>query len=240
MLAHHPVTSAPIRILRTETQISADAKTLVWVRSTFAPSERWGRWFIAVSEPDAVALCGNAADITAVVLDVDADPAAWSSVLPTICCEGSETLLLAPAAVVDRFAAAGLTCERTLLMEDLYDTYPYLGEPLSPRSRAAAAADELVAKGVVALAHVLRMNRLAWSLGADRDALPFGARTMVDAAAASAGLRLLGLPNDATDAVVPRLWLVQQYFQHSNARRHREIRTCLERNLACPYVDHVL
>jgi hypothetical protein len=235
MLAHHPITGAPIRILETKTQIASDSKTLVWVRSTFKESDKWGRWFPVVSEAGAVGLLRGGA-VTAVVLDADAVASEWADVWSAAV--GGETLLLAPSRVVDTFAAAGLTCERTLLMEDLYDMYPFLGEPLS----VSGDGDALVAKGVVALAHVLRLNRIAWTLGAERDALPVGVRAMVDAwrRAVGAGAPLISLSTDADDSIVPRLWLIQQYFQHPNSRRHREIRTCLERNLACPYVDHVL
>ena len=54
MLARHPSTGQPIRILRTERQVTADHKTLVWVRDTFAPSHRWAqRWYAVVDTVDA-------------------------------------------------------------------------------------------------------------------------------------------------------------------------------------------
>jgi hypothetical protein len=71
-----------------------------------------------------------------------------------------------------------------------------------------------------------------------------GVRAQLDAwiraCASTHGDPLLALPNEATDSVVPRCWLIQQYYTDSSTRRQKELKTCLEKNLACPYVDHVL
>ena len=234
MLAHHPITGEPINILRTKSQLSAEEKTLVWIRSTFKPSHRWSRWFCVVSEPDAVSVCGADA-LTAILLPPGSVAADWASVFPTIL--SGECLVVGAAATVEAFAAAGLESERTLIVEDLYDAYPFLGEPV-------AAADPL-SKWVVSLAHVLRMNRIAWSEGVDRAAMVFGLGAQVDAWNRSCGClsgaqSLLSLTADAADSVVPAMWLIQQYFVHSAGRRAKEIRNCLERNIECPFVDHIL
>jgi hypothetical protein len=230
MLAHHPITGQEIRILRSAAQISSNNKTLVWLRDSMTPSNRWARWFPIVSEVGAVAVCG-ATNITAVVLDASANAADWSAVFPTIFRNDSETLFVAPPAVVDAFATAGLRAERTLVSTELYDNYPYLGEPIG--------TEDPIAKVVVAVAHVLRMNTIVWSAG-DREVQPFGVRVCLDAWVRTCDGTLRLIADDADDAVVPRTWLIQQYFVHSSNRRAREIRTCLEKNLACPYIDHVL
>jgi hypothetical protein len=234
--AHHPLTGAPIRILRTEPQIAADNKTLLWVRADFAPSHRWRRWYPVISEPAATAVVG-AEHVVAVVLAADAVVADWLPVFPTLFAASSDTLLVAPSAVVDAFAAAGLSAgDRTLLVEDLYDNYPFLGEPV--------VAEDAVAKVVVSLAHVLRMNRIAWSAGSAVSQPP-AVRTQLAAWGAACCVSrtptLLELPAAAaTDAAIPRTWLIQQYFQHPTGRRQREIRTCLDKNLACDFLDHIL
>lgn len=234
-IAHHPLTGAPIRILRTEPQIAADNKTLVWVRETFAPSPRWKRWFPVISEPTGAAIVGPE-NVVAVILSADAKPTDWSSVFPTLFRADSDTLLIAPSAVVDAFEAAGLSGgDRTLIVEHLYDTYPFLGEPV--------VAEDTPAKMIVSLAHILRMNRIAWSFGAESDCPP-AVRTQLAAwgvtCCVSRNPTLITLSADASDMVIPHVWLLQQYFQHSSGRRQREIKFCLERNLACEYVDHIL
>lgn len=38
----------------------------------------------------------------------------------------------------------------------------------------------------------------------------------------------------------PEIWLITQFFRSEKARRTREIRACLEKNVACPYIDKIL
>ena len=229
-VAKHPLTGKPIHILRTETQISADNKTLVWIRATFAASHRWKRWFSVISEPAAATIAEN---VLAVILSADAKVEDWASVFPTLFHSESDTLFVAPSSVVDAFAAKGFSSDRTLLVEDLYDNYPYLGEPV--------VAEDPLAKIVVSLAHILRMNRIVWAMGPD---LPPAVRTQI----ASWGQMCCtnGVPTivevreNTDDSIIPRVWLIQQYFQHPNNRRQKEIRKCLERNMSCEYVDNIL
>jgi len=89
MLAHHPTTGQPIRILRTEPQIHADLKTLVWLRSTFQPSVRWSRWFAVLTEPEAVSLYKESP--VAVILTPSSDIDAWLAVLPILFGDGSSS-----------------------------------------------------------------------------------------------------------------------------------------------------
>lgn len=231
MLARHPTTGEPIRILRIEPQISANRKTLVWVRAAFTASPKWKRWFPVVSEPAAVVNCG-AESLCAVILTPDADLDAWLPLLPTVFTETSECLLIAPSAVVDGLSARGFSCDRTLLWEDLYDSYPYLGEPIKNTDG--------VEKVVVSLAHVLRIQRIAWSSSVDRETMEFGLKAQVDAWMRGCGGAFKALGAAADDTCIPNTWLIQQFFIHPTAKRAKEIRLCLQKNLACDWIDHVL
>jgi hypothetical protein len=235
MLANHPLTGAPIRILKTSPTITSDAKTLVWLRASFVAGTRWGRWNVAISEPAAVEVCGAEA-VGLVLLEADAKPEDWRSAFTAIFGPAeSSALLIGPSAVLTAFEAAGLVSARSFITEDLYDSYPYLGEPLK--------AGDSLPKVLISMAHVLRINRIAWSEPCDRDAHPADVRAQLDAwgrACCTGAPALLTLANDASDAVVPRCWLIQQYYVDSSSRRAREIRTCLEKNLACEYVDKIL
>ena len=228
MIAHHPTTGQPIRILQTETQIHASMKTLVWMRPTFKPSPRWTRWFGIVSEPAALELYQGAP--LAVIVNGSIDE--WLPVLPTVCHNKSDTLLVGPSAVVEALAKAGFTSERTLVLEDLMDGYPYLGEPVT--------ATDCTEKIVLCLAHILHMNRVVWSSAVNRDELAFGVKAQLDVWARTCDGVLVQIPVDSDDSCIPQTWLIQQYFRHSSNRRHKEIMTCLEQNVACPYIDHIL
>ena len=234
MLAHHPITGQPIRILKTAPSVCSDEKTLVWIAEGFTAGQRWNRWHCAVSSPAAVEVCGAAA-VELVVLGVDASPDAWKPHFDTIFSR-PESLLVAPSSVIDAFDTAGLKCDRTFITDDLFDSYPFLGEPLKGNAS--------LEKVVVAMAHILRMNRIAWSQAVGREAMEFGLRAVVDAwatACCNGGKpNFIPLAATASDTVIPRTWLIQQYYLDSNHRRAREIKVCLEKNLACPYVDHIL
>ena len=230
MLAKHPITGAPIRIIRTEAQISSDNKSLVWVRSSFKRGAAWSRWNTVVTEVDAVGICDT---VSAVVLTATANIDAWLPVLPTLFHSDSSALLFAPAAVVDALSARGFEYERTLLWEDLYHNYPYLGETV--------CASDPVEKVILCCAHVLRIRHVHWNSAVERDALLPGVRAVYDAWVRTCGGVLAPrLDDTADDECVPRTWLIQQYYRPTNLRRAREITTCLERNIACPYIDHIL
>ena len=229
MLAHHPTTGKPIRILRTEVQLSVDQKTLVWLRESFQKSNRWNRWHTVISEVGSLNLC-DAQSLSAVILTADADIDAWRTALHVL--DNDQYLLLAPSAIVARLDKLGFSNDRTLIWEDLYESYPFLGEPIS--------AGDSVEKVVIALAHILRMNRIVWSSAADRDTMHFGVKACYDAWIRTCDGKIQTVPGDSDDSCIPRLWLVQQYFKHSSHRRAREITTCLEKNIACSYVDHIL
>jgi len=226
MLARHPITGQPIKIMRVSTTTHADMKTLVWLRGTYAKGSTWCRWFPVISEISAVDIAGK---ITAVVLDKTADVSAWLPVLPTLINSSSDTLLLAPAAVLKALEDGGFTCaENVLTAEDLYDSYPFLGSVLT--------AEDNVATMIVSLAHILRMNSIVWS------EIETAGRVETQLAAwrGDLGGVVRTVPTDTDDSIVPRTWLIQQYFRHSNTRRAREIHNCLEKNIASPTIDHIL
>jgi hypothetical protein len=234
MLAHHPITGAPIRILKTAPTIYSDEKTLVWIRASFEASQRWSRWSVAISEPEAVRICGAGA-VGLVMLPNDATVDAWKTTFQAIFTDESTALLVGPSSVITDFESAGLTSSRTFVVEDLYDLYPYLGEPLKK--------DDDLTKVLISMAHILRHNRIALvgdeSLVSKKD-LQKTLEAWAHACCKTPTPNLLYLSDTATDVCVPRCWMIQQYYVDSNNRRAREIRTCLEKNLACEFVDHVL
>jgi len=232
MEARHPITGKPIRILRSEPQIVTDRKTFLWARASFKPSPRWSRWYAVITEIGAIDVVGADA-VTAVVLGADANLDEWMTALGPVLSDKSECLIVGPAAVLDGLEGRGLKWPHTLIVEELHENYPFLGEPIKVGDSAE--------KVILALAHLLRMNVVAWSSGEGRDGLDLGTRMMYDAWSRSMeGARLVAVAEGSDDSVIPQTWLIQQYFKHSNGRRAREIRTCLERNIACGLIDNIL
>lgn len=233
MLAHHPETGQPIRILRSDAQISQDNKTLVWIQPTFVASPRWSRWSTLVSDPAALGVLANHGEPTCCVVTT-MDPA-WIPIVTRSSSAESQTIVVATRAVQSWLTLQGVNTEHVLGIYELFDLYPYLGEPVRDT--------DPIAKVVVSLAHVLRHSRIAWAI--EEDATDsFGMRAQLTAwrrhMESVGGGGLLQLPPAASDAVVPECWLIQQYFKHPLPRRSREIWGTLERNIHNPYIDRIL
>lgn len=236
MLATHPSTGKPIRILRTEAHVTQDARTLVWVRPTFTPSVRWGtRWNAVLTDPAAAAHTPEwaAAIVPPAAATAGADAAAWMSVVPTVCFDSTgsptETLLIAPESFLKRLDVCGIHVEHAIAIEHLSDQYPYL-----PALDVAAAPVEHL---ILAVAHVLRMHRIVWHTECSDETLGAG----LAAWSAACGGRHTRLASaTADDSCIPRTWLIQQYYVPPSLRRAKEIQLCLEKNLACPWIDNIL
>jgi len=223
MLAHHPVTGQPIHILRTETQIFTDCKTLVWVRNNFQKSHRWKRWNCVITEPDAYQLCEK---VVAIVLDKHSNLEDWLPILLKADC-----LIVAPNSVVlslDKIQGI----PQPLVYEDLLESYPYLGESLTE--------NDSLEKVILSLAHILRMNHIAWTYTGDRELMSFPVKMQYDAWRKACGKSIQTLAEQSDDSCIPQTWLFQQYFRHSSNRRSREIFSCLEKNIASPFIDRIV
>ena len=235
MEARHPITGKPIRILRSESHITSDRKTLLWAKAAFRPGARWSRWHCVVTEPEAVNVVGAKA-LVAVVLGANADLDAWMAVLGPVLSENSECLVVAPSAAVEGLEKRGMRLDHALAIEELHENYPFLGEPLK--------SGDSYEKIILSLAHLLRMNVVTWASANDREGLDLGARIVYDAWMRSLEdktlKQLVSVAADADDSIVPQTWLIQQYFRHPTSRRAREIRLCLEKNIESPWIDNII
>lgn len=222
MLAHHPETGAPIRILRSDAQITQSRRTLVWLRAEYSKSSRWQRWNVLITDP--ACWCGEA---TAVV--IESFDAAWVPILRAI---GETCLVVYKDRGVEKgLKKAGFATDNYLSYVDLFHMYPFLGEPVFPT--------DPIEKVVVSLAHILRFPYLAWTPSATAvDSA--GVKAQIQAWQETCGGQQQVLPAAAVaEEAVPACWLIQQYFKHGLSRRAREITLCLEKNLANPYIDRV-
>jgi len=226
MIAHHPSTGKPIHILRTETHISYDTKTIVWLRPTHIPSHRWKRWIPVISEIDAVVVCG-AEFVGAVIIPHDADIAAWYPVVSNIYTVNSQCLFLATDATTTALSKLGFSTDRTLTWEELNDGYPYLGGPCTPESSIETI--------IISLAHILRIQKIVWTA---QDTLDVEATRQFNVWKRMCSGSVVHGTSD--DTCIPRLWLLQQYFQHPSTRRQKELTHCLHQNIACDYIDTIV
>lgn len=218
MLAHHPKTGEPIKIMRTSPSIHADNKTMIWVRETMEANALCARWFTVISEIGAIEKVDTSA-LCAIILTKDSPIEDWIQKLPTI---PIGYILCAPANIIRRLDAANiLSGINVFIVEDLYESYPFLG--------SALIDSDDVPTILCALAHILRMNCISWI---DVE-IKGRCATLCDAWKSALAGRFVS-PN------IPKTWLIQQYFHSSSTRRSREIFNCLEHNLKNPLIDHIV
>lgn len=224
MLARHPKTGAPIRILNLNTSIHKDAKTLVWVtRDTLgAEPKRWTRWDVGVPSLDDWFAAREAGleQLTACLV-LGAQP---PLVREWLAAGGWKTCKLV-ALTRDTIAAIGFDAVKQLgvnnmvCLEDLTEVYPFL--------QVAWDGTERAAKLLIAL--LLRYSVTLPVATASSES------HTLDTVASEFGLRV------ESELRAPKpLWFLTQYFEPPRARRAKEIRTCLERNVASPWIDRVV
>jgi hypothetical protein len=229
MIAHHPTTGQPIRILRAGAQIYQDNKTTVWIRPTMTPSPLWNRWHTIVSEPEALAVLGGGAKPACIIVG-SADPR-WTDLIRDPAIHDQTMIVAAGSAATE--AVRAIT-PKFFDAAELFNMYPFLGEPINE--------SDPMEKIVVSVAHILRFRNLAWSVGAKEADANYAIRTQLNAWKQTCDGRILSIAAEGAvaESYVPQCWLIQQYFKHPTTRRAREIWTCLEKNIANPLFDRIL
>ena len=205
MLAHHPITGAPIRVLKTETHIYKDKKTLIWLQDQDS-CPRFNRWdTITVGVKDTIKW--NPKHV--VLVDKD-EPGLkeWikeKSKNAALCFFSKEVI---EAYGVERFETDGLN--NVLCLEEMNNSFD--GLEYSQGSDMSLCVMKVAIK--------LRVARVIGSI--------------VSSAAARFAIEI------AAAAEPQQFWLIQQYFIPPVAKREREIRTCLDKNIACEYIDKII
>jgi hypothetical protein len=215
MLARNPKTGAPIRILRSDASLWRNKKTLVWLHEQDAavPWDRWDTVCVGVSEIQAWKAKGKRVDCF--LLDESNQEAIdfFLALNPQ-----DYKLMFIPKALVlaigiQRFRS--LQISNVIVMEEAHLMYPFVG----------AEWDRSKEDGVLMIAAILRTG--------------FVSGVSVEAAR-WAQFASLGVPLQRTTEVPMELWYITQYYKPEKARRAREIRKCLEQNLACPVIDKLV
>ena len=217
MLARNPKTGAPIRILRSDASLWRNKKTLVWLQNQ-SPSVAWDRWetvCIGLSDLKTWTSLGKRVDY--LVLE-DTTQETVDFVLKLT--PSQFKLVLLPKALI--FAVGvqtfrALQMSNAIVLEEAHLMYPFLGEQWNQGKEDA----------VLLLAGLLRVSCVAGfadvSLSGRWDALKGN------------GIQI----TKTTDEPMP-LWYITQYYVPEKARRGREIRKCLEKNVACPMIDKLV
>lgn len=221
-VAINPVTGKPIKILTLEPALWRNAKTLAWFNAADAEAldpataHTWSRWNSgAESLPawEALRARGVRADVV-LCLDSPSVAEAWFA-------RGSwadARLVVVPKATIEAityevFAKYRVT--NVLCIDEIKDLYKFLGP----------AWDGTLEDAKTILALLLR-SRASFPLQ------PTDARADIVAS--------YGLKAAPVRSAPPPLWVITQFYNPEKSKRRREITTCLEQNLANPYVDKVI
>jgi hypothetical protein len=217
MLAQHPLTGKPIRVLKSSAQLWRDAKTLVRLTSESDPAVPWARWeTTAVGRADVDALRKKGIQVhipvftnePTMTLD-ELESYSRSSHLIVI------TMELIKSLGPKEFQQRGLG--NVLCLDEFPQIYSYCGSAWNGTPEDAVAM----------ICSVLHYSCIAG----------------VDAQSVSSRLPRLtemGITVKGLDVKPPELWLIQQYFRPDKARRAREIHRCLEENVQCPFIDKIV
>lgn len=226
MLAKHPITGKQIRIMKTDTQLHKDRKTAVWLNrypDTVENPQSFKRWMTATSSHKIAEEWKSVLKSYPSVI-VLTNPSESVNTWLSKKAPKQKTLLFLNRPVMEnygleRFSKEGFT--NILCLEELSELYPYISRKYTPQDSDALS--------VLYAFAVYRVHRVVGFSEEDKDIKEF----------------IESLKNMHKLIVEPfrnpePLWLIQQYFIPQKAKREREIKHCLQKNLECPFIDKIL
>ncbi len=229
MLAHHPITGKPIRIMKTETHLHKNQKTLIWLRDS--PSQasnpsRMKRWETVVTSPTLAEEWRHAFGVhpSAIVLrEPTVETLNWiKSSAPKI-----QQLLFLSRAVMEAYGPQQFAAEKfmnILCLEELAEMYPHTQHKYQSQEEEAVT--------ILSVAALFRASRVFGFTSVELTSTSF----LEYSIALNTSYGMTVGPHQAPE----ELWLIQQYFTPDKARREREIKRCLEKNIACEYIDKII
>lgn len=215
MLARHPKTGAPIRLIKSDGSVWRDSKTLVWLDGSELEA-KWDRYDVGVSSIEAWKKYNNRLSISVCVLLGDLDECEqW------IRAGNSNTvrILVVTKALLTKIGFNDLVKLRIgnmLCIEEAIDMYPFL-----ERTWDGSEDD---ARILIAL--VLRYAKTG----------PLDSKVCMRASVASK----LGLSLMDSLTPPPMITLITQYYVPDKKRRANEIDLCLKRNVDCESIDKIV
>jgi hypothetical protein len=215
MQAVHPKTGKPIKIMRTETNLTKTNRTLLWHAPTLQPSPRWHRWSILVTDPQSLKTQPKPEIVFIYEIKSDEDKQTWYNWVKTAT---NETLIIASKEALEALRLNVTENESMLATSELAYRYPFL---------PALKDSDPLEQWVAVIATLMRFHRLV------------GTYPMINTTFQGI-IKTIG-PSSNADDVVPPIYLIQQYFEPKNApSRVREIKQVLEKNIACDYIDKII
>lgn len=216
MLAQHPKTGKPIRILRSDASLWRSQKTVVWLQDQ-DPTVAWDRWdtlTVGLSLLQKWKTVGKRIDY-AVLLEADEQTVDFfKSINPH-----EYRMLFISRDLVHKIGEAKfrqMKIQNIICVEEIPKLYPFIG-PLWDLSEADM---------VLQIAALMRSSRIS---GLEEKPYP---RLIY--------YRTVGIDLAFETGIPKQLWFFTQYYIPEKNRRGKEIRKCLEMNLQNPFIDKVI
>jgi hypothetical protein len=215
MLAHHPKTGAPIRIMTSNSSIWKNQKTLVWLDGSESSTIPWNRWDVGASSLVAwnqliakgikVDVCYPSGPIQETVDWLMAGHAESCKIIGV-----SQAVI--KAITLEKVAEIGIT--NMVCMEETFVLYPYIDTSWDGSEQDARVVLSLI--------------------------LQYGKTFPVCHTTHSVIANVLGLYiYDSLQKPSP-LYLVTQYYKPSKSSRAKEIDYTLKMNNECKYIDKIV
>lgn len=230
MIARHPITGKPIRIMKTMGQVHKNNKTLIWLRvspSLYTSPERYERWDTLVTDYKKAMEWKEslgAFPSAIIVRETTSDVLTW---LQNDAPKTKHLLFLSKALMkeytVERIERDGFS--NIVCLEEMSELYPHIYDVYKSTQDDATT--------VLMIAIIMRVKRVFGFTDIERvEPSTFkGYATKIQ--------EHYNIQLEGQGAPEP-LWLIQQYYLSKNAKRQQEINKCLEENLKSKYVDKIL
>jgi len=227
MLARHPITGNPIKIIKTQSHVYKNTKTLLWLRTL--PGERasrYARWDTLVTSVELAeawhTVFGHYPSAILLTHPTEATLKWIKTKAPR-----SKVLLFLNKCVMNAYGLNLFTSQKfanVVCLDEMGEMYPHIQHTYKECEQECIT--------VASIGAIFRVRVLTGFLETELADTLFETYTLQ--------LKQDYAMEVCTQIEPPELWLLQQYYVSSQAKRAKELRTCLDANLQQPYIDKVL
>jgi len=218
MYGKNPKTGKPIRLMKSESSIWKNQKTLVWLKEPMKKMDRWETVCVGVKELNTAKAANLRVDALVLLENTNEE----IQYLKQRHLHGATMIFLSRSIVpvMGESTFTNLQLRNVICLEEISDVFPFVG----PRWNGSKE------DAIHMVALILRIHRV---IGLTEETLYKNRLSFMK----KVGSLLTFLPESTQP---PELWLLTQYYKPNNLQREKEIKKCLEMNLQIPLIDKVV
>lgn len=214
MLAQHPLTGKPIRILRSDASLWRSQKTVVWLQNQ-DQTVKWDRWDTLVIGLEDLNKWKSKRIDYIVLTDASEETASW---FLTVKPEDFRMIFISRDLIykIGEAKFRERRIQNIICLEEIPKLYPFIGSPW----------DDSKEDLVLQITALMRSSFVSGLENKEYTRLTY--------------YKTLGIDIQLTDAKPKELWFITQYYVPDKGRRRREIQKCLEMNIKNPLIDKIV